>query len=128
MTQTPEPYIAATFQPTNPGVGFGQAISLAFKNYVNFEGVAGRGEYWWFALFGFLVGLGTAILDGFAGSAGIFGLLWGLATLLPQLSLSVRRLRDAGHSWTALFLALIPFVGFIILIVYLASPSRPRTR
>jgi uncharacterized membrane protein YhaH (DUF805 family) len=128
MTQTPEPYTAATFQPTNPGVGFGQAISLAFKNYANFEGVAGRGEYWWFVLFAALMGLVTAVLDGFAGSVGIIGLLWGLATLLPQLSLSVRRLRDAGHSWTALFLPLIPFVGFIILLVYMTSPSRPRTR
>jgi uncharacterized membrane protein YhaH (DUF805 family) len=129
MTQTPEPYRAATaFPPTNPDVGFGQAISLAFKNYANFEGVAGRREYWWFALFAGLVGLGTAIIDGVAGSAGIIGLLWGLATFLPQLALAVRRLRDAGYHWAFLFLGLIPFVGAIVLIVFLASPSRPQVR
>lgn len=126
MTQTPEPYTATAFPPTNPGVGFGQAISLAFKNYAHFEGVAGRGEYWWFVLFAGLVGLGTGIIDGLAGSASIIGLLWGLATLLPQLGLAVRRLRDAGYHWAFLFLALVPIVGAIVLIVFLASPSRPQ--
>lgn len=73
MTQAPVPYAATTFQPTTPAVGFGQAISLAFKNYVNFGGISGRGEYWWFVLFAALAGLGTAIVDGFAGSVGIIG-------------------------------------------------------
>lgn len=141
MTQTPAPYARIPFVPEDPNaspngpkVGFGKAISLAFKNYVNFEGFSGRGEYWWFTLFVVLVSLGINVLEIMAGTAGgqaslaILGVLWSLATVLPQLAVAVRRLRDAGHHWASLFLALIPLVGAIILIVFLASPSRPRTR
>ncbi|MEL4080883.1 DUF805 domain-containing protein [Arthrobacter sp. A333] len=30
------------------------AVKLAFRNYANFKGRAGRSEYWWFYLFQFL--------------------------------------------------------------------------
>jgi len=128
MTQAPGPYAATGFPPTNPDVGFGRAISLAFKNYANFGGISGRGEYWWFVLFAVLVSIGAGIVDGMAGGFGIVGLLWGLAILLPHLALAVRRLRDAGYNWAFLFLALVPFIGAIVLIVLLASSSKPQTR
>ena len=128
MTQTPQPYATPASTPTNSAVGFGNAISLAFKNYANFEGLSSRGEYWWFTLFVILVSFGTGIIGTATGTAFVIGWLWGLATLIPQLAVAVRRLRDAGYHWAFLFLAFVPIVGAIVLIVMLASPGRVLTR
>ena len=50
--------------------------------------------------------------------------IYNIVVFLPLLSLTIRRLHDAGHSGWTVALALIPIVGTIILIVYLASPSK----
>jgi len=44
------------------GASFGQAVSRYFKQYANFKGRASRSEYWWVALFIFLVELVPAVL------------------------------------------------------------------
>ena len=49
----------------NPMIGFGAAIQLGFKNYINFRGRATRAEYWWWFLFVFLGGVVTGIIDSF---------------------------------------------------------------
>ncbi len=41
---------------------FGEAIQTAFGNYATFSGRASRSEFWWFALFYFLVMWGSAFL------------------------------------------------------------------
>ena len=124
-------------------VSFGKAISLGFRNYVNFTGVSRRSEYWWWVLFSVLLGFVTGILDSllFPGhlvqQTDAFGTRmvmqgggsWiadvvSLALLLPALSLVVRRLRDAGHAWYNIFWALLPIVGGIILIVFYCQASR----
>ena len=49
--------------------------------------------------------------------------LYEIVLFLPMLSMICRRLNDAGKtSWSLLWL-LVPFVGEIVLIVFLASPS-----
>ena len=48
-----------------------------------------------------------------------------LAILVPFLAISWRRLHDTNRSGGYYFLAFIPFVGPIILIVLLALPSNP---
>jgi uncharacterized membrane protein YhaH (DUF805 family) len=46
-----------------------------------------------------------------------------LALLVPSLSIAARRLHDTGHSgWWPLIL-LIPIIGLIVLIVFLAQDS-----
>lgn len=92
------------------------AIKAGFKNYVVFKGTATRPEYWYWVLFAFLVTLVTNALDGTGVLAGAFG----LATFLPGLAVTVRRLRDAGFSWTWLLLPIpgfFPFVYGIVLFV-----------
>ena len=42
-------------------ISFSDAISLAFKNYVNFSGRATRAEFWWFFLFTTLLSLVTRL-------------------------------------------------------------------
>ncbi|MFV0435580.1 MAG: DUF805 domain-containing protein [Leucobacter sp.] len=44
------------------GASFGQAVRRFFKNYVNFTGRASRSEFWWTALFTFIVGLVPGIM------------------------------------------------------------------
>lgn len=106
---------------------FGQAISSVFSKYAQFGGIASRSEYWWWTLFSVLVSLGLATVEtAINGQSNVTVLssLWSLAILLPSLAVGVRRLRDAGYPWGYLFLALIPLVGAIILIVLLCQQSK----
>lgn len=89
------------------------AIQAGFKNYANFRGVAGRAEYWYFVLFIFLSSLVLSVLDSLTGT-GILGLAFSLGTLLPSLSVLVRRLRDAGYSWTWLLVQILATAIFIV--------------
>jgi uncharacterized membrane protein YhaH (DUF805 family) len=84
------------------------AIKAGFQNYAVFKGTASRSEYWYWVLFTSLVGIVTNALDATAIVASVFS----LATFLPSFGVLVRRLRDAGFSWTWLLLpipGLIPF-------------------
>ena len=92
--------------------------SVILKNYVNFQGRATRAEFWWFFLFNFLVGL---ILSLFGKAGTYLSGIWSLAILLPNLGLTVRRLHDINKSGWAILISLIPIVGWIILIVWLAK-------
>jgi uncharacterized membrane protein YhaH (DUF805 family) len=107
-------------------MGFGEAISSGFSNYVNFSSRAARSEYWFWALFFALVYLVTAIIDVLimsAGNGGI-GVLSGLAALalfLPSLAVTIRRLHDLDRSGWWVFLGFVPLVGGIILLIWYCS-------
>ena len=47
------------------------------------------------------------------------------AALIPGLSLAIRRVNDAGKSWTWIFINLIPLLGAIWFLVILCQPSIP---
>ncbi|MFF7332498.1 DUF805 domain-containing protein [Streptomyces sp. NPDC008150] len=97
------------------------------KKYATFEGRARRSEYWMFALFHFIVIAVLAVLAGVTG-AKIFAILYGLyflATLLPVIALTVRRLHDTGRSGGWIFIVLVPFVGGIWLFVLTLLDSQP---
>ena len=51
--------------------------------------------------------------------------LWALATFIPWLALSWRRLHDTNRSGGWWFIGLIPFVGGIILLVFFLLPPNP---
>ncbi len=55
---------------------------------------------------------------------GGFRKLMAIFMLLPFLSISVRRLRDADYSWAYMFLLLVPVFGWIILLVLLFQESK----
>jgi uncharacterized membrane protein YhaH (DUF805 family) len=91
---------------------FGEAITSGFSNYVNFTGRAARSEFWYWALFTFLVGIAVDAVDYSMGSgSGLLSELWGLATLLPNLAVGARRLHDTDRSGFWLFLGLLPLIG-----------------
>jgi len=49
---------------------------------------------------------------------------YGIATVLPGIAITVRRLRDAGYNWPYIFIPLIPFVGIFIFIFLLCQPTK----
>ena len=120
MVQTPPP-VGGT-------MGFQEAVRKVLNNYVNFQGRASRAEYWWWALFTFIIGVIFGALE--VTGLKIFAILGGivnLALLLPGLGVLWRRLHDMGRAGGWAFIALVPIVGAIILIYWLVQPSEHST-
>lgn len=97
------------------GIGLGGAIGRYFRKYATFSGRASRSEYWWAWLF---VGVVTAVLSvltkvpGVGEGFGIAGLIWLVATIIPNLSLGVRRLHDSNRSgWFVLLPSVFIYAG-----------------
>lgn len=103
----------------------------ALKKYAVFNGRARRKEYWYFVLFNFLISFVLGIIDGVLGltadgsGLGLLGGLYSLAVFIPGIAVGIRRLHDTGRSGWWLLIALVPLVGAIVLIIFLASGSEP---
>ena len=89
-----------------------------WKKYVDFAGKEGRKNFWLTVLVNFIISavLGTVL----PAVSGIFG----LAILIPSLAMGVRRLRDGGFTPWLILLALIPFLGWLALLVLYCMPSK----
>lgn len=103
-------------------MGFKDAISYCFRNYVGFKGRAARSEYWYWTLFIYLLLIVAWLIDmtvfGF-NTTGVnpMTVLASLATLLPTLTVSARRLHDTDRSgWWALLIFTV--IGYIVLIYW----------
>ena len=105
-----------------PGASFGEAVKRFFQRYAQFSGYASRSEYWWVVLFNSLVGLVFYVLlfmvvglggalggssDDVGTSMGIGAIIvmllafaYAIATFIPGLALTVRRLHDVGKPGT----------------------------
>ena len=102
----------------NRRVNFGQAIVLFFINYFEFSGRSSAGAYWYFALWSFLLVILSALIDltfDLVDKYLNFSNLFSLVTLLPGISLSVRRLHDINRSgwWLLLSITLIGLIPLI---------------
>ena len=83
---------------------------LPIKKYATFSGRAPRAEYWWFYLGTIVVQIPLSIADNAFGTSSPLSTLFSLATFLPWLAVTIRRLHDTNRSgwWLlALFLPLI---------------------
>ena len=111
---------------------------LPLKRYAQFSGRSRRKEYWMWILFVVLASIVFGILDsvlglggrdtqesgappnGFMGVVGVMGgvlsTLFALATLIPGLAVSVRRLHDVDRSGWWLIWSLVPYlIGAVLL-------------
>ncbi|MCF8528007.1 MAG: DUF805 domain-containing protein [Candidatus Nanopelagicales bacterium] len=113
---------------------FGQAISYNFSNLSNFEGRAGRSEFWWWALFvlviGFVInpaagGVGVVLGDSEFGFLTLMGYVFWAILVLATIAVGARRLHDTGKSGWLQLLWFLPCVGWIIMIVLWAQPGAP---
>lgn len=101
-----------------------ESIKLFFINYVNFEGRTRRSHFWLAQLGLILMAIAVALVDSFI-TAGILGALFGVAILVPQISLMVRRLHDVGRSGLWILVGFIPVVGLLLLLFWSIAESRP---
>ena len=101
-------------------MGFVEAIKTCFKKYFSFHGCASRAEYWWFYLFTTSVSMLCVIPAIVAASNHnfntylvfmIFETVFVLATFLPSISVSVRRMHDTGNQG---FFSIIPIANFVL--------------
>jgi len=98
-----------------------------YKNYMKFEGRANRAEYWWFHYFFFIFSAFLSLIQEvflidfdysrkidfpIANIAMIILAIWWLLSIIPLLSLAVRRMHDCNKHGAYLF---IPIYGWIIL-------------
>jgi uncharacterized membrane protein YhaH (DUF805 family) len=101
------------------------------KNYAVFNGRAGRPEYWYFVLFNVVASILLTIIDAMIGAVvgfeefALLGGIYALAVLLPSIAVSVRRLHDTDRSGWWVLIGLIPFVGVIVLIVFMVQQGTP---
>ena len=106
-------------------------VKTVFRKYAIFQGRAQRAEYWYFVLFYVIVYTALGFLDGSLSrpaDESPWGLLTGvfaLATLVPSIAVSVRRLHDTNRSGWWLLVSLVPVLGLILLFVWFAQPGEP---
>ncbi len=102
----------------------------ALRKYAVFNGRAQRAEYWYFYLFNILISIGLALIVGLTGRVAytdqsVLANLYTLAVLLPSIAVAVRRLHDTGRTGWWLFIAFIPLIGAIVLLVFTVQDSQP---
>ena len=108
----------------------GTSIKVCFQKYAVFSGRASRSEFWWFALFTFIGGIVTAIVDvmilGYSSeSFGPINIIFSVITTLPALAVGARRLHDINKSgwWQLITLTII---GIIPLIIWFATVGKSK--
>lgn len=94
------------------------------KKYAVFTGRARRKEYWMFNLFHFIIFALLSVIDVAIGTEGIIGLIYALATFLPSLAVTVRRLHDTGRSGWWCLISIIPLIGAVVLIIFMCMDSQ----
>lgn len=94
------------------------------KKYATFSGRARRKEYWMFTLFQFIAMFILLTLEAAIELPGVLSSVYWLATILPSLAVSVRRLHDTGRSGWWLLISIIPIVGAIVLIIFMCTDSQ----
>jgi uncharacterized membrane protein YhaH (DUF805 family) len=102
---------------------FVTAYQNALQRYADFKGRTSVGGFWRFVAVNFAIAIVLVILAGIADIFYILYFLYAIALIVPNLAVTVRRLHDTGRSGWFLLVGLIPFVGFIILIVLTVQPS-----
>lgn len=97
------------------------------RNYVNFSGRARRKEYWYFSLIHFVALVVASMIDAilFDSETGLLYIVVALGLFLPSVAVAIRRLHDTSRSGWWLLISLIPLIGTIILLVFLASDTKP---
>jgi uncharacterized membrane protein YhaH (DUF805 family) len=105
-------------------MSFVDAVKICFAKYAFFKGCASRAEFWWWILF-------TSIVAYVLRSASYYlSALFSLATLLPSIAVTARRLHDTDRSGWWQLLYFFPIIGWIVLIFFCVEPgqtSRYRT-
>lgn len=101
-------------------MGFSEAVTTCLNKYVDFKGRARRSEFWYFVLFQFILSILAAIIDKviFGTNGNLLGAVVALGLFLPGLAVSVRRLHDINRSGWWVLVALIPLIGWLVVLYW----------
>lgn len=109
---------------------------LAWQRATDFSGRSRRKEYWYFQLFNAIAFLILMLFgtifdwalfgDGHKGGTLFFLVgFYGIASFVPGLAVTVRRLHDIGKSGWWYFIAFVPLIGGVVLFVFTLLDSEP---
>ena len=101
------------------------AVKSVFTQYATFSGRARRSEYWYFTLFTMIVSAILGVIGEALPMLAFLDTIYSIATLVPGLAVTWRRLHDIGKGGGWYFLLFIPLVGWIFLLVWLCRDSQP---
>jgi len=111
---------------------FMQAVKTCLRKYATFKGRAGRPEFWYWALFTWILSMIAYTIDlGLSGGSPMTNPMTVsniviLATVVPTIAVSVRRLHDVGRSglW---FLLTFTVIGALLLLYWYVRPGKAAT-
>ena len=98
---------------------------VLLNKYAKITGRANRTEFWTYVL---TVAIVLAIVEGICYAISsylgyVISIILGLALVVPNICISVRRMHDLGKGGGYICVACIPLVGWIWYLVLLLSPS-----
>ena len=114
-------------------------MMLPLRRYAEFSGRSRRKEYWMFWLLNVLIGLfvGLVFVVGYYADMSQSEMdtwlmpvvwlagLWSLATLIPGIAVTIRRLHDTDRSGWSILFGLIPLIGGFILLYFYVQEGTP---
>ena len=120
-------------------MGYTDAIKSGFIRYFDFATRSSRSEYWWWILFTLLVGVVLVIVNSiifgpstqqsdargtyvhFGG--GVLVTIFEVAVFIPTIAIGCRRLHDIDKSGWLQLVAVIPIIGWGILLYWFVKPG-----
>jgi uncharacterized membrane protein YhaH (DUF805 family) len=106
---------------SNPLVGYWKRVVL--EKYADFTGRARRAEYWWFTLANLIAFIVLFILLAIAKIFVVLLVIYWIALIVPSIAVTVRRLHDTDKAWYFILFGLVPFVGGLIVLVFMVLDS-----
>jgi uncharacterized membrane protein YhaH (DUF805 family) len=110
------------------GIELLENFLAVLKKYTVTTGRASRKEFWMFVLANIIISmiLGILVIIPILGIiAGIASFAFGLVTIIPSITVGVRRLHDTNKSGWLMLLLLIPLVGWIPVVILCALQGTP---
>ena len=113
-------------------MGFAEAVKTGLNKFYFPYGRASRSEFWWYWLFLFIISGVIGVIGGFLESYGEeqvwIGIILQVISMVICISIicsEIRRLHDTGKSGWNILWGLIPFFGWIYVIILLCKASQP---
>jgi uncharacterized membrane protein YhaH (DUF805 family) len=98
---------------------FIDAVKTCFVKYADFNGCASRSEFWWWILFTLIASIALQSIS--YNLSGAFS----IATFLPGIAVTARRLHDTDRSGWLQLLWFVPIIGWILLVIWCAEEGKP---
>lgn len=107
---------------------------MPYRRYADFSGRSTRREYFMFTLLSIIVVFGSIVLMAAGGGltergeaapgvlfwiGGAAIAIWGIASIIPSIAVQVRRFHDQDRSGWMILLGFIPYVGGLIVFIFM---------